>query len=142
MMALAGVAVMGIAFGAVQWSGLGADQKASLGANGAALAIQLLAGIIKRGVAVAAVWDTSSSGWEIFKGLLSGDILDQASGKLDSGFQKWIVERNPDADPNSFRRMAVINDAETGEVEFASRDEPRMATLGRRVTAIESSVYY
>ena len=123
MMALAGVAVMGIAFGAVQWSSLSTDEQASLGANGAALAIQLFAGVVKRGVAVAAVWDTSSSGWEIFKGLLSGDILDQASGKLDSGFQKWIVERNPDADPNSFRRMAVINDAETGEVEFASRDE-------------------
>src|SRR5262245_49210710 len=120
MMAMAGVGVMGIVYGVSQWKTLKPDEQTSIVLNGSILALQFLAAVVKRGVAMGAIWNTSASGWEIFKGLFTGDILKQAQGRLDNGFKSWIVGRDPDADPNSFRRMAVINDAKTGEAEFAT----------------------
>ena len=61
MMALAGVGVMGIVRGSMHWSSLSADEQAGLAANGAAFAIEFVCAVVKRGVAMAAIW--SSSGW-------------------------------------------------------------------------------
>jgi hypothetical protein len=139
MMALAGVGVMGIVYGALNWNSLSKDEQASIGANAAVLAIQLLKVVIKRGVASAAVLDSSLSKWEMFKGFFKNfvkdDVLEEASGRLDRGFQRWIVQSNDVVDPNSLRRMAVIEDAEGAESTIVSKEfeEDNSKIFGRNL---------
>jgi hypothetical protein len=62
MVALAGVGLFGIVEGSMQWKSLSREQQASLITGGAALAIELVCGIVKRGVAVAGIWDVAPIG--------------------------------------------------------------------------------
>jgi hypothetical protein len=62
MVALAGVGLFGIVEGSMQWKSLSREQQASLITGGGALAIELVCGIVKRGVAVAGIWDVAPIG--------------------------------------------------------------------------------
>ena len=122
MTAVPSVGLMGLVCGSMQWSSLSDDDRATLAANGAELAIELVCAVVKRGVAIAAIWDTSSSSWEIFKGLLSGDVLNQATSRLSSGFRRWIIESDGDSVGRATPPGALLRDEMTGEA-LAGPDE-------------------
>ena len=121
--ALAGVGVLGIVMGSMQWNSLNDSQKAMLGTGGAALAIELVCAIVKRGVAVSAVWSERSIG-AILKGLGSGDIVKQAYGNLNNDFAKWIVGNNSEADSNAYKRLATVLSTTPGESALADKPSP------------------
>jgi hypothetical protein len=108
MTALAGVGVLGIVMGSMQWKSLNDTQKAILGTGGAALAIELVCAIVKRGVEVGAVWSERSIR-QILKLLGTGGIVDEAYTKLNNSFGKWII--GDDSDPGAWKRGVVVEDS-------------------------------
>src|SRR6516165_4039788 len=95
MTALAAVGVYGIVMTTKQWKSLSDRQQAMLITGGAALAIEFVCAIVKRGVAIGAVLGDSSIG-AILKGLWTGEIFSNAYDSLQSSFGQWIVERDVD----------------------------------------------
>ncbi|MBZ4370613.1 hypothetical protein [Corallococcus sp. AS-1-6] len=90
-MGLGAVGVMGIVYGALGWSELSPTQRTALVSNAASFAIQATSSILKRGVALEAVWDTDATLWDNIRPLFSSDLMSQADARLQSGFQKWLV---------------------------------------------------
>ena len=90
MTALAGVGLYSIVMATKQWNSLSDRQRTMLVTGGAALAIEFVCAIVKRGVAIGAVYGQSSIG-AILKGLWTGDIFEDAYAKLNNGFAKWIA---------------------------------------------------
>ena len=151
MTALAGVGVLGIVMGSMQWKSLNDTQKAMLGTGGAALAIELVCAIVKRGVAVGAVLGERSIR-QILKLLGTGGIVDEAYTKLNNSFGKWIV--GDDSDPGAWKRGVVVeNSASTaGDVGLeADRPSPSVVEkifgrnldefLAQRVAAFVAVVF-
>ncbi|RKI45349.1 hypothetical protein D7Y27_10680 [Corallococcus sp. AB004] len=90
-MGLGAVGVMGIVYGALAWNELSPTQKTALVANAASFTIQATSSILKRGVALSAVWDTDATLWDNIKPLFSSDLMAEADSRLQNGFQKWLV---------------------------------------------------
>ena len=90
MTALAAVGVYSIVMVTKEWKSLSDRERAMLITGGAALAIEFVCAIVKRGVAIAAVLGDSSIG-AILRGLWTGDIFMQAYEKLNSDILRSIV---------------------------------------------------
>jgi hypothetical protein len=122
MTALAGVGVYSIVMATKQWSSLSDRQRAMLITGGAALAIELVCAIVKRGVAIGTLLGDASIG-QILRGLWDGDTIWAAYGKLNSGLRKWIVDQHVYTDPSTYGsyRWVTIETADARLIEGPPR---------------------
>jgi hypothetical protein len=133
MVGLAGIAILGIVMGGLAWKSLSSAQQASLAANAAAIGLELIGALVKRGVAVGALWDVTESNWAMFRAAFGGDTLKAASKYMDSAFGKWITESSSEAASGDLPSVFILNE-ETGEfVEQVSERSTVSKIFGRNL---------
>ena len=92
---LSAVGAAAVVYGTLSWSQLGTAQQVQIATSGAVLAVQALSSVIKRGVAINAIWDSSVTTWDnlksIFKLSFGKGVLSEAQTRMQSGFGRWLV---------------------------------------------------
>ena len=136
--AMSAIAFVGFIMGAKGWNGLNILQQTQLVASATALCSEIFFSIIKRGVALNAIWSEAGIKWFRVDLMLKENVLIEASEKSATGFKRWLLgaeEEAPALGVGAFEAAAESESFSVTKAIFGKNIKEFWAT---RVTAVLS----